>query len=54
MTQTQKQALKMMANENIGAMLTKFGWTWPVTVERNELAAVEVVRILSARMVAHV
>lgn len=54
MTSTQKQALKMMAAENIGAMITKFGWTWPVTIENNDLAAIEVVRILSAREAAHV
>ncbi len=48
MTSDQKQALRMMAAQNIGAMVTKFGWTWPETVRNNEEAAGEVIRILGA------
>ena len=47
MTSDQKQALRMMADRNIGAMVTKYGWTWPETVRNNEDAAGEVIRILS-------
>jgi hypothetical protein len=47
MTSDQKQALRMMSEQNIGAMVTRFGWTWPETVRNNEEAAGEVIRILS-------
>jgi hypothetical protein len=49
LTGDQKQALRMMAERNIGAMVTKFGWTWPETVRNNDAAAGEVIRILEAR-----
>lgn len=46
MTETQKLAVQMMDRNLIGAMVTKFGWTWPETCRKNEDAAKEVVRIL--------
>jgi hypothetical protein len=49
MTSDQNQALRMMAAQNIGALVTKFGWTWPETVRNNEEAAGEVIRILSCK-----
>ena len=49
MTGDQKQALRMMAERNIGAMVTRFGWTWPETVRNNDEAAGEVIRILSCK-----
>ncbi len=49
MTSDQKQALRMMSEQNIGAVVTRFGWTWPETVRNNEEAAGEVIRILSTR-----
>ena len=49
MTSDQRLALRMMADQNIGAIVTRFGWTWPCTIEKNEEAASEVVRILEAR-----
>ena len=49
MTSDQKLALRMMSDRNIGAMVTRFGWTWPETVRNNEGAAGEVIRILEAR-----
>jgi len=49
LTSDQKLALRLMASENIGAIVTKFGWTWPCTIEASENAAGEVVRILEAR-----
>ena len=49
MTSDQKLALRMMSDRNIGAMVTRFGWTWPETVRNNEEAAGEVIRILEAR-----
>ena len=48
MTSDQKQALRMMAERNICAMITKFGWTWPETIRNNDNAAGEVIRILEA------
>ena len=51
MTSDQKQALRMMSDRNIGAMVTRFGWTWPETVRNNEDAAGEVIRILGAEVV---
>lgn len=42
MTDTQKKALKMMAESNTGAVLTTLGWTWPEDV-RNSIYAAEAV-----------
>lgn len=50
MTETQQQALKLMAIRNIGAMLTKYGWTFPKTVRSSEAAAHEVITILTAEI----
>lgn len=47
MSEIQKQALKIMADKNIGAIITKFGWTWPETCRNNEDAAKEVVKKLT-------
>lgn len=49
MTATQKEAVRLMNEHNVGCLVTKFGWTWPETCRKNEEAAVEVVRLLSTR-----
>ena len=46
MTATQKKACEMMDRHNLGAIVTKFGYTWKETCRKNEAAADEVVRIL--------
>lgn len=48
MNATQKEACRLMDEQNLGAIVTKFGWTWKETCRRNQEAAVEVVRILKA------
>jgi len=47
MGEIQKQALKMMAEQNIGAVITRFGWTWPHHVEESEEKAQAVISRLS-------
>jgi hypothetical protein len=59
MTQIQKQALRLMAEQNIGCLLVKgFGWVWPTNIRNDygrfgEEAAIhvaeEVVRRLGAK-----
>ncbi len=48
MTQIQKQALKMMAEKNIGAIVTRFGYTWPCDIRESEEKAAAVVARLEA------
>lgn len=49
MNATQKEACRLMNDNNLGAIVTKFGWTWVATCRTNLEAAVEVVRILKDR-----
>ena len=49
MNATQKEACRLMDEHNLGAIVTKFGYTWKETCRRNPEAAVEVVRILKGR-----
>ncbi len=49
MTATQKEACRLMDHHNIGAMLTKFGWTWKNACRNSEEVAAEVVRLLKDR-----
>jgi hypothetical protein len=50
MTETQKEALRLMDAGNYGAVVTKFGWTWPDHVRRSEEHAAEVVRVLRPKL----
>jgi hypothetical protein len=44
LTATQKTALRMMGEENLGAILIKdFGWVWPEDIRNSEEAAKAVV-----------
>lgn len=49
MNATQKEACRLMNDNNLGAIVTKFGWTWVVDCLTNPEAAIEVVRILKDR-----
>lgn len=46
MTPTQRAALAAMDRRNLGAVLTRRGWTWPEDVRHDEVAAIEVLRVL--------
>lgn len=46
MTPTQKQALRMMADKNIGAVVTRFGWTWTCHVRESDEKASAVIAAL--------
>ena len=46
MTYYQKLALQVMADDNIGAVITKFGWTWPQHVRDSEEKAIAVLSAL--------
>ena len=49
MTSDQRQALRMMADGNHGAIVTRFGWTWPQSIRESEEVASEVIRVLSCK-----
>jgi hypothetical protein len=51
MTETQHEALHLLNAHNIGAVITRLGWTWPDHVRKSEAAAGEVVRVLAGRPV---
>lgn len=42
----QRLALKAMADDNVGAVVTKFGWTWPQGVRESEEKAIAVLAAL--------
>lgn len=46
MTNYQRAALKAMAEENLGAIVTKFGWTWPQDIRESDEKALEVLIVL--------
>ena len=46
MTDTQKQALAAMSSRNLGAVVTRLGWTWPHMIRSNEDAALAVLEVL--------
>lgn len=46
-TDTQRQALRELANRNTGALLTSRGWTWPQHVRESEEAAQAVLTTLA-------
>jgi hypothetical protein len=46
MNATQRAALMAMDQRNVGAIITRFGWTWPEDVRSNPEAAKEVFRKL--------
>jgi hypothetical protein len=48
LTDIQRQALQLMADSNTGAIITKFGWTWPEHVRQSEEKAAEVVRVMTS------
>lgn len=48
MTQTQRTALALMWDRNLGAVLTSFGWTWPTAVRQSEAVALAVIEALCA------
>jgi hypothetical protein len=49
MNETQKEACRLMDKENLGAIVTKYGWTWKETCRNNPDAAREVVLILGSK-----
>ena len=51
MTDLQREALRLLDAHNIGAVVTRLGWTWPDHVRKSEEAAAEVVRVLADRPV---
>jgi hypothetical protein len=49
MNEVQKEACRLMDVHNIGAIITRFGWTWKETCRNNADAAAEVVAKLKDR-----
>jgi len=47
MTSDQKLALRMMSERNLGAVVTRFGWTWPCQIRHSEEIASAVVEVLN-------
>ena len=45
-TTYQRMALQAMADDNVGAIVTKFGWTWPEHVRQSEEKAIAVLAAL--------
>ena len=46
MNETQRKALRRMYRDNLGAVVTRLGWTWPVHVRQNPDAAQAVLEAL--------
>lgn len=42
MTENQRKALRWLRARNLGAVVTRLGWTWPVHVRNDEDAALAV------------
>lgn len=47
MTNTQREALKLMRKQNVAAVVTRLGWTWLQHVRESEEAASAVMDVLS-------
>lgn len=47
MSTIQRQALQMMSDENRGAIVTRFGWTWPCDIRQSDEKAQAVVDTLT-------
>jgi hypothetical protein len=46
LTYNKRMALAVMAEDRIGAVVTKFGWTWPQGVREDEEKAIAVLAAL--------
>ncbi len=46
MTTAQKEALKKMSEQNLGAVVTRFGWTWLHDIRESEEKALAVLEVL--------
>jgi hypothetical protein len=45
----QQLALELMDKRNLGAVVTSYGWTWPVHVRKSAEIAQAVVDVLTAK-----
>lgn len=50
MSEAQREALRRMSERRIGALITRFGWTWPQHVRDSEDAALAVLEALDNPM----
>lgn len=48
LTATQKTALELMRERNLGAVLTGLGWVWPQGIRKSDDAALAVIEALCA------